>query len=130
MPKFARYVHVTDPETGQSQAFKPGDDAPDWAVELVDEKNFEEGEEVAPVPNDAIDATKLEATGGDEAQLEGQTAHAVPPSEPVSDLGSGEGYDAMTNAELTAMLKERGLPSGGTKREMIERLEQDDRGVS
>ena len=49
---FKNHVHVTNPETGESRRFEPGDECPKEFVDLVSPNNFEgEGDKEAEEDN-------------------------------------------------------------------------------
>lgn len=110
--------------------FAPGDEVPDWALELVGDHVYggsHEGDEEVDV--------RLTDPHNEEDDPEGkfQTAITLPPEEggTVEDLGDSdddleESYDDLTKDQLKELCEERELPVSGNKAELIARLEEDD----
>jgi len=99
---FKNHVHVLNPNSGLSELFEPGDQEPDWAVDLdfeIDENNF-------MTSNDVI-------------------------NEDGSVSNRPQSYHGLNKDELLDLLNERGLDaSPGSKAEFIARLQADDRARS
>src|SRR4051794_26452427 len=95
--KFQTHVNVRNPETGDSQWFKPGDSVPDWAEGQFDPKHLEEREDVDPT---------------------------LPP--PIPPRAGETDYRKMKKAELEALAADRNLDFEGTKDDLVERLEESD----
>lgn len=68
-----------------------------------------------PLDETANQKTSKEKTKTEEPQQEGKEN----PKEPIS-------YNDMTSAELTELLKERDIPSSGSKADKVKRLEESD----
>lgn len=80
-----------------------------------------------PIDEDIID----NLTDAEKEWLRSWNRHAEIPGEDVpegdEDLEpEGDGYEDLSNEELKALLKARGLPVSGTKDELVARLEEDD----
>lgn len=58
---FRNTVHVSDPESGNSQWFYPGDVCPEWAEGIVDPNNFTSSVSPEPV-GETADYGKLNKT--------------------------------------------------------------------
>lgn len=119
--KFNAHVAVhKDP--AETVWFAPGDDVPDWAVDLVGdhvlEGNEDDSEDVRltdPHYEDDEDATKW------------STVNTLPPTaEATSDVDADGSYDDLSKDELKELLEQRDLPVSGNKAELIARLEEDD----
>lgn len=119
--KFNTYVAVhKDP--AESVWFAPGDEVPDWALELVGDHvyggNHEADEEVD------VRLTDPENEPDDPA-TKFSTTTTLPPTgtEAVEDVDDDEvDLEKLTKRELQLMAQEAGLDDTGTKAELIERL--------
>lgn len=119
MATFKNTVYVTDPETGESGWFQPGDEVPEWAEELVDENNVgDPEEEVDPF----VDYPELKQEGPGNVYEEGGSQSAEAKAEEAATAP----YEGLTGAQLEALLRERDLPTSGTNAEKIARLVADD----
>lgn len=120
--KFNTYVAVhKDP--AESVWFEPGDDVPDWAVDLVGDHVYTDSE-----PEEDVRLTDP-ALEPDQDEVQFSTVTALPPV--VGGVSADEAeadevdYSHMKKDELIALAEERGLDSDGTKAEIIARLEED-----
>ena len=121
--KFNTYVAVhKDP--AESVWFAPGDDVPDWAVDLVGAHVYEDQGEVEDA---RLTDPHLEP---DTAEVGFTTLTTLP--EVVGGVQADEAeadevdYTRLKKDELIALCEERELDTDGSKAELIERLEADD----
>lgn len=116
---FNTYVAVhKDP--AETVWFAPGDEAPDWALDLVGDHVFGDVEEDEDV--------RLTDPENEPDDPDGKffTPNTLPPEEggSVEDVDDSDevDLDKLTKKELQALAEEAGLDSSGTKAELIERL--------
>ncbi|BCW61850.1 hypothetical protein [Arthrobacter sp. StoSoilB22] len=87
MPKFSTHVALMNPEY-QPANFGPGDDVPEWAIDLVGDHVLEP--EAKDVSADASDFTGAsDAPAGDEGKADGDS----------EDAGAGDSGDASDAAD-------------------------------
>lgn len=87
---FQTDVWVSNPETGESSWFHPGDKAPDWAVDAVDPNHFisREGDVPMSGPGERVDYSTMK-------------------KDELADLAAERGLDFEgTKADLVARLEE------------------------
>lgn len=119
--KFNTYVAVhKDP--AESVWFAPGDEVPDWALELV-------GDHVYGGNHEADDEIDVRLTDPQYEPDDPATGFTSPNTLPPEDGGTVENVDdeevdldKLTKRELQLMAQEAGLDDTGTKAELIERL--------
>lgn len=122
--KLAGYVHVTDPDTGASAVFGPGDDVPAWAEQVITNPKAWSEEEQATA-----------------AVMLDKSVEYQPETEPGESRASEDGtadYEAMTVADLKSEIRARNdgrdetdqLSTDGVKADLIAALVADDRAAS
>ena len=122
--KFNTHVAVhKDP--AESVWFAPGDDVPDWAVDLVGDHTYTDSE---PEDDARFRDPHLDP---DQDEVHFSTVTALPPvvggvSADETDAEEEVDYSHLKKDELIALAEERGLDTDGTKADLIERLEADD----
>jgi len=122
--KFNTYV-VVHKDPAEDVWFAPGDEVPDWALELVGDHVYGGNHEAEEVDVRLTDPHYEE----DDPEGKFQTAITLPPEEGgilenVDDADDDEevDLDKLTKRELQLMAQEAGLDDTGTKAELIERL--------
>jgi hypothetical protein len=122
--KFNTYV-VVHKDPAEDVWFAPGDEVPDWALELV-------GDHVYGGDHEADDEVDVRLTDphyeDDDPDTQFQTAITLPPEEggTVEDVDDEESYEDLTKDQLKELAEERGLAHSGTKAELVARLEEYD----
>jgi hypothetical protein len=121
--KFNAYVAVhKDP--AETVWFAPGDEVPDWALELV-------GDHVYGGDHEASDSEDVRLTDPenepDDPDTKWSTINTLPPTaEAASDVDEDLGYADLSKDDLKELCEQRDLPVSGTKADLIARLEEDD----
>jgi hypothetical protein len=122
--KFNAHVAVhKDP--AETVWFAPGDDVPEWALDLVGDHVIGDAEEAEDVR--LTDPENEE----DDDETKWSTVNTLPPAAettPDVDEDSDEdlGYEDLSKDDLKSLLEQRDLPVSGNKAELIARLEEDD----
>lgn len=102
--------------------FAPGDEVPDWALELVGDHVYGDADEAEDV---RLTDPHYEA---DEDLF--VTANTLPPAAGANtsdeDVDVEESYEDLSKDQLKELCEERELPVSGNKAELIARLEADD----
>ena len=123
--KFNAHVAVhKDP--AETVWFAPGDDVPDWAVDLVGDHVLEGNED----DTEDVRLTDPENEEDDPA-TKWSTVNTLPPAaETASDVDEDSDEDLtyadLSKDDLKELLEQRELPVSGNKAELIARLEEDD----
>ena len=106
--------------------FAPGDDVPDWALDLV-------GDHVLEGNEDDTEDVRLTDPENEEDDPAGKwsTVNTLPPAaETTSDVDEDSDEDLtyadLSKDDLKELLEQRELPVSGNKAELIARLEEDD----
>lgn len=133
MPKFNTYVAVhKDP--AETVWFAPGDEAPEWAIDLVGEHVFEgneddaedvrltdpqyEEDDVLPFSPNTLPINVSDVQEEEEEEEEEVDEDEAEEEEESNDLD----YNHYTKAELIELAQSEGLDTSGTKADLIERL--------
>ena len=122
--KFNTYVAVhKDP--AESVWFAPGDEVPDWALDLV-------GDHVYGGTHEADSDVDVRLTDPENEPDDPDTKWSSPNALPASvdaDASMEDvdyDYSDLKKDELVALADERGIDSSGTKADIIARVEEDD----
>lgn len=120
--KFNTYVAVhKDP--AESVWFAPGDDVPDWALDLVGDHVYGDAEAVEDV---RLTDPHYEDDDPDASFFTPNTLPATV-GETVDDVDDDEiDLSTLKKDELIALAEERDLDTSGTKAELIERIADHD----
>ena len=123
--KFNTYVAVhKDP--AETVWFAPGDEVPDWALELVGDHVYDNSH-AADDEDEDIRLTDPENQPDEDLF---RTTTVLPPNAGGEAEGDGDAedvaYEELSKDELKALCEERELAVSGNKAELIARLEEDD----
>ncbi len=121
--KFNTYVNVhKDP--AEYVSFAPGDEVPDWALDLVGDHVYTDADETDvrltdPHYEEDEDATKWQSVNTLPDAVDKDYSEDIEEDEEVD-------YSSLKKDELVKLAEKRELDASGTKAEIIERLEADD----
>lgn len=110
--RVATGVRVTD-ENGVMVVLPAGSEVPAWALPQITN-------EAAFLPEDASDVSAV-VTVEAESEVEGGAGEPFTPDTPQE---ASVDYASMKVAELRALAEQRGLPTDGTKAELVALLEE------